>query len=55
MPVALVTVVRPHVCFRNAAEVGSSDCAFGCKVFRCSVCHTTAVVHNPTYGCRKTK
>lgn len=57
MPILLATVttVVRHVCLHNAVEVDSSDCRYGCKVYRCSVCHTTAVVHNPTYGCRKTR
>lgn len=52
MTINLVTVVRPHICIRNAVEIGSSNCRYGCKVFRCTTCHCTAVVHNPTYGCR---
>ena len=51
----LVTMVRPHICARNAIEYGMSNCQYGCKIYRCSACGTTAVVHNPTYGCRRTK
>jgi hypothetical protein len=51
----LVTIVRPHICAWNAEEIRSADCQWGCKVFRCSKCGTTAVVHNATYGCRKAK
>lgn len=51
----LVTMVRPHICHRNAVEIGMSDCEHGCKIYRCTACGTTAVVHNPIYGCRKTK
>lgn len=51
MPIALITQVRPHICVRNAIEIALSDCPSGCKVFQCSVCHTTGVVHSPTYGC----
>jgi hypothetical protein len=42
-----------HTCAHWQAEIGMSDCMYGCKVYACSKCETGArVVHNPTYGCK---
>lgn len=36
----------------NLVEVRMSDCAFGCKVWRCESCGEEMLLHSATYGCR---
>lgn len=42
-----------HTCAHWQVEVGLSECAYGCKIYRCSQCGKGgAVLHNATYGCK---
>lgn len=41
-----------HDCRIHGAEIGMSDCQYGCKIMRCDRCGGVGTVHNPTYGCR---
>lgn len=35
------------------SEIMLSECAHGCKVYKCSSCGHEKVLHNTSYGCKE--
>lgn len=52
MQTLTMRVIPPHTCSTWAWEIAMSDCPYGCKIYLCQICHTKALVHNVTYGCK---
>lgn len=47
------SITPEHSCENNYSEIGmTEECAYGCKIYRCSKCQDERTLHNATYGCK---